>query len=844
MNLKIPELCVVALVGPSGSGKSTFARKHFAATEVLSSDYFRGLVSDDENSLDASQDAFDALYYLARKRLSRGRLVVVDATNVGADARRPVIQLAKENDVFAVAIVLKVSEETCHARNATRPDRNFGPHVVRNQLSRLKRSIRGLEDEGFRYVHVVGEAEVDAVTVERTPLWTNRKSEHGPFDIVGDVHGCIDELTALMQKLGYVVAVDGDRYRVSHPQGRRLAFVGDLVDRGPGVVQTLKLVMDAVADGVALCVPGNHENRLLRHLRGKGKTVTHGLQQTLEQLAGADGMFKTRVSKFIDSLVSHYVLDDGRLVIAHAGMKEAYQGRSSGRVREFALYGETSGETDEYGLPVRHNWAAEYRGKAMVVYGHTPVPRAEWLNNTICLDTGCVFGGSLTALRYPERELVSVAALAQYADPIKPLVAPSATSQQIADDLLDFADVSGKRHITLANGRTLTVREENAAAALEVMSRFAADPHWVVYLPPTMSPSETASIDGFLEHPAEAFAYFAREGVATVVCEEKHMGSRAVAVVCKDAEVARRRFGVATGERGIVYTRTGRRFFSDHKLEAQLLERVASALTRSGFWDELTTDWVCLDCELMPWSAKALDLLREQYAQVGAAACTALDAAVQHLDASVSAETDTLLDAFRVRQANAHAFVDSYRRYVWPTQGLEGLKLAPFHVLATEGAVHTNRDHVWHMETIAKFCTCDPSLLVATPYRVVDLNEPQSVTDATAWWIELTGKGGEGMVVKPLGFVATTDKGLVQPALKTRGREYLRIIYGPDYTMPVHLERLRKRGVGHKRSMASREFQLGIEGLQRFVAREPLRRVHECVFAVLALESEPVDPRL
>ena len=844
MILKIPELCVVALVGPSGAGKSTFARKHFAPTEVLSSDYFRGLVSDDENSLDASRDAFDALYYLARKRLSRSRIVVVDATNVGAEGRRPIVQMAKENDVFAVAIVLKVSEETCHARNATRPDRAFGPHVVRNQIAQLKRSLRGLDDEGFRYVHFVNEAEIDGVTVERVPLYSNRKSERGPFDVVGDVHGCFEELQALLGKLGYSVTLEGERYRVSHPEGRRPVFVGDLVDRGPGILPTLRLVMDAVEDGSAICVPGNHETRLLRHLRGKGKNVTHGLQQTLEQLASTDEPFKARLAKFIDGLVSHYVLDDGRLVVAHAGMKEVYQGRSSGRVREFALYGETSGETDEYGLPVRHNWAAEYRGKAMVVYGHTPVPQAEWLNNTICLDTGCVFGGSLTALRYPERELVSVAALAQYADPIRPLSLPSATSQQIADDLLDFADVSGTRHITLASGRTLTVREENAAAALEVMSRFAADPHWVVYLPPTMSPSETSNSEGFLEHPSEAFSYFERSGVSTVVCEEKHMGSRAVVVVCKDAEAARRRFGVQTGERGIIYTRTGRRFFSDAQLEAQVLERVGNALATSGFWEELSTDWVCLDCELMPWSAKANELLREQYAQVGAAACLSLDTAVQHLGTSVSAEVDALLARTRTRQANAHAFVDSYRRYVWRTEGIEGLKLAPFHVLATEGKVHTSRDHVWHMETIAKICAVDPALLVATPYKVVQLAEPQSVADATKWWLELTAKGGEGMVVKPLMFVAVNDKGLVQPALKTRGQEYLRIIYGPDYTVPTHLERLRKRGVGHKRSMASREFQLGVEGLQRFVAREPLRRVHECVFAVLALESEPVEPRL
>src|SRR6185295_11062974 len=282
------------------------------------------------------------------------------------------------------------------------------------------------------------------------------------------------------------------------------------------------------------------------------------------------------------------------------------QGRGSGKVREFALYGETTGETDEFGLPVRHNWAAEYRGKAMVVYGHTPVPSAEWLNNTINIDTGCVFGGRLTALRYPERELVAVPARRVYAEPARPLQppAPALSAQQQHDDLLDIEDVIGKRIVeTRLHGR-ITVREEQAIAALEVMSRFAANPKWLIYLPPTMAPSATSAQPGLLEHPAEAFDYFRSQGVARVMCQEKHMGSRAVAVVCRDEAAALRRFGVAGEGIGIVYTRTGRRFFDDPALEQALLARVRDAATRADLWQELHSDWLLLDCELMPWSAK------------------------------------------------------------------------------------------------------------------------------------------------------------------------------------------------------------------------------------------------
>ena len=279
--------------------------------------------------------------------------------------------------------------------------------------------------------------------------------------------------------------------------------------------------------------------------------------------------------------MSHYVLDGGKLVVAHAGMKQEMQGRGSGKVRDFALYGETTGETDEFGLPVRHDWASEYRGAAMVVYGHTPVPEPEWLNRTVNIDTGCVFGGKLTALRYPEKEFVSVPAARTYCEPARPFLppeeqAPALSAQQAHDQVLDAEDVLGKRIVPTRLRGNVTIREENAAAALEVMSRFAADPRWLIYLPPTMSPCETSGEPGLLEHPAEAFAYYRSQGAPQVVCEEKHMGSRAVVVACRDEAAARERFGVTTGELGIVTTRTGRRFFNDADLERRFLDRVRS----------------------------------------------------------------------------------------------------------------------------------------------------------------------------------------------------------------------------------------------------------------------------
>lgn len=847
--ITIPELSLVVLIGPSGCGKSTFARKHFKPTEVISSDFCRALVSDDENNQAATKAAFEVLHFIAAKRLAAGKLTVIDATNVQTEARKPLVALARQYHVIPVAVVLNLPDRVCQDRNRDRADRNFGPHVIRQQSQQLRRSIRNLKREGFRHIYELSSpAEVDEAVIERQQLWNNLKHEHGPFDIIGDIHGCFDELHALLTKLGYEIAPVNGSYAVRHPEARKAVFLGDLVDRGPKITEVLKLVMSMTRSGTALAVPGNHDTKLMRKLRGRDVRITHGLAESLHQIEQEPPEFKDHVADFIDQLVSHYVLDDGRLVVAHAGLKEELQGRGSGKVRDFALYGETTGETDEFGLPVRYNWAAEYRGRATVVYGHTPVPEPEWLNGTICIDTGCVFGGKLTALRYPEKELVSVPALQTYYEPAKPFLpeeeqAPFVSAQQKYDDVLDLDDVSGKRIISTALHRTVTIREENSIAALEVMSRFAADPKWLIYLPPTMSPTETSREPNLLEHPSEAFAYYRYQGVARVICEEKHMGSRAVVIVCRDRDAARKRFGVVEDVAGICYTRTGRRFFEDATLEGEFIVRLQNALTASGFWEEFDTEWICLDCELMPWSAKAQELLRQQYAAVGAAARAALADVLAALGGTSNPEVDALRERYQQRAQAAEQYVAAYRRYCWPVQSLDDLKLAPFHLLATEGKVHTDRDHVWHMETLKRLCAAD-DLLFATPYLSVDVSDPASEQSGVAWWEELTGRGGEGMVVKPFDFIARGTRGLVQPAIKCRGREYLRIIYGPEYTMPENLERLRGRGLSTKRSLALREFALGIESLERFVRMEPLRRVHECVFGVLALESEPVDPRL
>jgi protein phosphatase len=900
MELTVPELSLVVLVGVTGSGKSAFARAHFRPTEVISSDFCRGLVADDENDQSATPAAFDVLHYIAGKRLAAGRLTVVDATNVQADARRSLVALAREHDVLPTAIVLDLPEKLCAERNATRPDRDFGPHVIRRQRAALRRSLGGLSREGFRGVHVLRTPEeVAAATITRTRLFSDLRHEPGPFDVIGDVHGCLPELERLLVKLGYQLARDeaGRPVGASHPQ-RRAVFLGDLVDRGPDSPGVLRLVMGMVAAGTALCVPGNHEAKLLKALRGRNVQRSHGLAQTLEQLDAEPAEFRAQAERFIDGLISHYVLDGGRLVVAHAGLIERYHGRASGRVREFCLYGETTGETDEYGLPVRYPWAQEYRGRALVLYGHTPVPEPEFLNNTMCLDTGCVFGGRLTAFNYPERTVVSVPAARVYYPSAKPFPGPPApgisdrrpsddgnsvmsapapphpgysssvisttgisTPARREPDVLDIGDVNGSRVIQTSYLPRITVQQAHAAAALEVMSRFAIDPRWLLYLPPTMSPAATSQRPDLLEHPDQAFSAYRKDGVPIVLCERKHMGSRALLLVCRSADAARARFGApapgaspgapAPGASpgpaaGAIWTRTGRPFFAP-ELSASLIGRVAAAAEHAGLFDELGTSWLLLDAELLPWNVKAGQLIRDQYAAVGAAALASLPAAVSALSQAAARalpDVDALLGRTRSRLANAEAFTAAYQRYCWETEGLASLRLAPFQLLATEGTVYHERPHDWHLAIADRLAAASPDLIAATDRITVEVADPASVAAAVRWWEDLTAAGGEGMVVKPAANLLRGPHGLVQPGLKVRGREYLRIIYGPDYTEPANLDRLRQRGLGHKRSLALREYALGLEALDRLAHAEPLWRIHECVFAILALESEPVDPRL
>lgn len=404
MTITIPKPSLVILVGPSCSGKTTFSKKYFEDDEIISMDL------NNQGNKKAKENSIDILYNQISKKLEIGKIVVLDSSNLIESTRKVLLRFANEFHILPIAIVFNISEKECLKRNESKGI--VSDCLIKAQMTYLNKTLKTIEKEGFSKVYILNDTkDIDRVKIERVELPNNLKHIHGPFDIIGDIHGCFDELIVLLKKLGYEI---DDNNNVYHSDNRKLIFLGDLVDRGPKVVEVLKLVFNVVSSKNGYLVPGNHDMRLLRKLNGHNVQDKHGLKETMEQLKTVDSGFIEKIKTMFTSLPSHYIFDDGNLVVAHAGLKEEFHGKESAAVRAFALYGDTTGTVDEEGFPIRRDWASNYKGNALVVYGHTPIKEPKFINNTINIDTGCVFGGKLTSLRYPEKEVVSTDALEVY----------------------------------------------------------------------------------------------------------------------------------------------------------------------------------------------------------------------------------------------------------------------------------------------------------------------------------------------------------------------------------------------------------------------------------------------
>lgn len=411
MTLRFPAVALLFLVGPSGSGKSTVAGRHFKPTEVLSSDRCRAMVSDDETRQDINDDAFGLLHFWLNLRLKNRRFTVVDSTALKPGSRDRLLAIAAQHRVPVYALILDVPLEECVRRDSAR-QRQVGRSVIERQYATFEQAKRELaKDSRLKGCDLVPMEEIEGLTIERGGL----AKTSARFDVIGDVHGCHLELADLFEKLGY--QWDAQELPV-HPEGRIPVFVGDLADRGPDSPKVLQVVVELVASDRALFVPGNHDDKLFRMLKGNKVTRSHGLDLTEQQLKELPeekrAALTTDVLTYLAAAPPYLVLDEGKLVVAHAGIREEMIGRYDGHVRQFTLYGDVRG-FEASGKPIRYDWAQEYQGSALIAYGHTPQEEVRFVGNTINLDGGCVFGGSLNAVRYPEREIVSVPARAIYA---------------------------------------------------------------------------------------------------------------------------------------------------------------------------------------------------------------------------------------------------------------------------------------------------------------------------------------------------------------------------------------------------------------------------------------------
>ncbi|MEH7505696.1 polynucleotide kinase [Neobacillus drentensis] len=618
------------------------------------------------------------------------------------------------------------------------------------------------------------------------------------------------------------------------------------MSRGPRSIETLQFFQKHVTAGLAYMIDSNHGWKIARWLDGKNVKLAHGDENVKAEFDEYEVKFgkdeterlKEQIRDMLLEAKSHYIIQKNGVNVAvavHAGIKDHYIGKQSPRISDFCRYGDTDG-LDENGKPVRKDWSFAHQSSELILWGHDPRTQPLLVNNTLNIDQGVVFGGNLTAYCYPERKFVSVKAKADYANvsdnPLKELESKRLAPPNIAKFL------EGYSVLTEQYGE-IAIYADGTKSALDDLSHYTLPLEEIAYLPPTMSPTpKPSSLEGYLEHPIDAFEYYQANGVDTMVVEKKHMGSRGILFLFKNKQVAIEYIGRET--LGSIYTRTGRPFFKKD-LEEQILQVLNADL--SGYFEKYNTDFVLMDAEILPWNLKAKDLILNQYAHVGEMALLDRSKLKEQLEKAAENGRDVAswLEETDEKIHNAQVFNEVYQKYCWETEGLAGIQIAPFHTLAHSNETFFDRPHTWHMEKNKEFSVLS-DLFVETEYRIV--NDEDSMKSAIAWWEKMTEDGHEGFVVKPESYVARHRGKLLQPAIKVRGRKYLHIIYGIDYLQTENLARLKKRNAGKKQRNALKEFALGVEAVNRFVRRESLERYHECVLGVLALESDPIDPRL
>jgi len=873
---------IIILSGTSSSGKSMLASTYFHTSQVLSSDFFRSMVSDSHNAKSTpekadhdhdherfdhisfqeykqvSQDAFDLLKQTLKKRAKHNRLTVIDATSLYLEDIQAYTKIAKENHVPISIIFLNIPYSQL-IENDQKREQTRGTSRIKRQhqlLKRLMNQKKILDKAGIREIFEISSLENIQFDIQSPH---NVVSIEKGLDVLGDGHGLLQARINLFKKAGYEQGEDG---LFRHPKGRKFIYLNDESSRGSLPSQHIKYgqypsiamlvsMKEHVEANLAYAVDSNHNYKIWRWLEGRDVTMAHGDEKVVEEFQAfctefgetATTSLKSELALFLKSLPSHLLIEDRgfhRAVVTHAGIKDEMIGKFSREIRDFCRFGPTEG-TDETGKPKRLDWTTEHQNGQLIIWGHEPHVHVTVEKDTINVDTGGFCGHYLSMLRYPEMEVVQEKVTDVFVDDHENPILQKQASR------FDFPTLS-----TLMNGFTIqtdfgTFRAgaKNVQNVIELASTRMAPLEEVFYVPPTMSPTpKTSSLDDFLEHPTEAFDYYKNQGITHVVCQKKHMGSRAYITLFKNKEVGKRYYNRPS--LGSILSRNNAKFFKQEE-ETIVLTKLSEDL--QPYFEEMKTDVLVLDTEILPWNLKAKGLITRQY---GLTSNAAIHKRKTHLERLLSFQKNRKVDlSEEIHQAkhlleNAEKFHKAFTYYCWDNdvQKLEGIKIAPFHVLAFSHKTNFDENHVWHMVQGIRLAELS-ELMIQTEHKVVNLQDEQAVEETTNWWLDMTAEGHEGMVVKPLHFISHDSyDNIIQPAIKVRGREYLRIIYGMDYLDADNLHILKKRSASKKMKNALNEFKLSMESIKRFIDQESVSRIHECVVAALSYENEKLDPRL
>ncbi|GIN84967.1 polynucleotide kinase-phosphatase [Heyndrickxia sporothermodurans] len=862
MQIKLPHSGIVLLIGPSNSGKTSLLNhwietKQILPTEVVGSDYFRILVGDvnyfdwtnmPKDEADAifnhyqqvSKEAFSLLDSAIESRSRLNKLTFIDATHLHSDDRKKYISIAKKHHIPCIGFILDVSQDILIERDEHRENPR-GKRRIKQQYQVFKREKRFLKNEGFAATYYINDANAKII---RQPNPIEIDIQNG-IDLIGDIHGCFDELILLLEKMGYQ---KNEKGLYTHPTGRKFVSVGDIMSRGPHSLETMIFFLNHVKQGFAYMIDSNHGWKIARWLDGRTVTLSHGDEKVADEFTrfeeeNGSEMAVSLKAELKDLLLyapSHYVFTKNGLpvlVCTHAGIKDEFIGKQSPVISDFCRYGDTDG-FDDSGKPIRKDWFIHHQTSPLIIWGHDPKPQPLFVNNTLNIDQGAVFGGKLTAYRYPEKEIISISAKKDYSSSIHNPLLEWEKKRFAAPNIGKF--LNGYSVLTKDLGE-IKVSKEIVLPAIDTISHFTIPIEQLIYIPPTMSPTPTtSSLDNYLEHPKEAIDYYRKNGVYTMIAEKKHMGSRGILFLFKDKETAKNYGGFET--LGTIYSRTGRRFF-DKNLEERVVSTLHKDLHSYGYFQKYKTDFLLLDAEIMPWNLKAKELISNQYAHVSEnAILDRMKLRNKLRDASLkNEEINNWLQEYEEKLNNALRFKQIFQKYCWNINGIEQIQIAPFHVLAHSNETFFDKPHTWHMEMNREFSKLS-NLFVETEYKVI--HNDKSEEEVIKWWESMTSECHEGIVIKPEYFISKHNEKLLQPAIKVRGQKYLSIIYGMDYLHPENLKRLKNRNSAKKQKLALKEFALGVEGISRFVNGESIERAHECVLATLAMESDPVDPRL